>query len=194
MARLDRLIESLRPALRKLRPELCSPNWPMRWRRCPFVGVTNWTRARKALMSGGTIAGVGSGSGRMPGGSSRSGIWTCHGAAIAAGGYGARLCRRSRWSGCLMNTAAKGRRAEHRARALLEASGFSVCRAAGSKGPADLIAWDGLSIRFISVKSGTKYLSGEERKALQALAVPPNASRESWRFPDRCREPLIDVL
>jgi len=36
-----------------------------------------------------------------------------------------------------MNTAHKGRRAEHRARALLEAAGFAVCRAAGSKGPAD---------------------------------------------------------
>jgi len=29
-----------------------------------------------------------------------------------------------------MNSAHKGRRAEHRARALLEAAGFSVCRAA----------------------------------------------------------------
>jgi hypothetical protein len=33
-----------------------------------------------------------------------------------------------------MNTAHKGRRAEHRARTLLEAAGFAVCRAAGSKG------------------------------------------------------------
>jgi hypothetical protein len=36
-----------------------------------------------------------------------------------------------------VNTATKGRRAEHRARAILEAAGFSVTQAAGSKGPAD---------------------------------------------------------
>jgi hypothetical protein len=55
-----------------------------------------------------------------------------------------------------MNVVHKCRLAEHRARVLLEAAGFEVCRAAGSKGPADL-AWDTTSIRFISVKSGTKY-------------------------------------
>lgn len=93
-----------------------------------------------------------------------------------------------------MNTAHKGRRAEHRARRLLEAAGFSVCRAAGSKGPADLIAWDAVSIRLISVKSGTRYASAIEREALRLLAVPPNATREIWRYPDRCREPLIERL
>jgi Holliday junction resolvase len=93
-----------------------------------------------------------------------------------------------------VNTAHKGRRAEHRARALLEAAGFAVCRAAGSKGPADLIAWDTTSIRFISVKSGTKYASALEREALQFLTRLENASVEIWRFPDRCRAPLIERL
>lgn len=37
-----------------------------------------------------------------------------------------------------MNTAAKGRRAEHRSRALLEAAGYTVIRAAASKGDWDL--------------------------------------------------------
>jgi hypothetical protein len=32
---------------------------------------------------------------------------------------------------------------------------FLVCRAAASKGPADLVAWDTTAIRFVSVKSGT---------------------------------------
>ena len=82
-----------------------------------------------------------------------------------------------------MNTAHKGRRAEHRARALLESAGFAVCRAAGSKGLADLVAWDTTSIRFISVKCGTKYASAIERDALQRLPRPPNASVEIWRFP-----------
>jgi Holliday junction resolvase len=91
-----------------------------------------------------------------------------------------------------MNTATKGRRAEHRARKLLEAAGFEVCRAAGSKGPADLVAWDAVSIRFVSVKSGTKYASAAEREALQLLMRPANASVEIWRFPDRCRSPAIE--
>jgi hypothetical protein len=94
----------------------------------------------------------------------------------------------------IMNTAHKGRRAEHRARALLEASGFSVCRAAGSKGPADLVAWDTTSIRSISVKSGQKYATSVERETLEILPRPANASVEIWRFPDRCRTPLIERL
>jgi Holliday junction resolvase len=93
-----------------------------------------------------------------------------------------------------MSTAAKGRRAEWRARDILRVAGYEVCRAAGSKGPADLIAWNTMTIRFISVKSGSKYLSGLEREALQMLRVPLNASVECWRFPDRCREPLIEVI
>ncbi len=94
-----------------------------------------------------------------------------------------------------MNTAHKGRRAEHKARAILEAAGFEVCRAAGSKGPADLVAWNTTSIRFISVKSGSAYASAIEREALQFLPRPANASVEIWRFPDRARGgPLIERL
>jgi Holliday junction resolvase len=93
-----------------------------------------------------------------------------------------------------VNSSHKGRRAEHRARALLEAAGFHVCRAAASKGPADLVAWNDSSIRFISVKSGTKYASATERDALRMLLRPANASVEIWRFPDRCPAPLIERL
>lgn len=93
-----------------------------------------------------------------------------------------------------MNTAIKGRRAEHRARAILEAAGFSVCRAAASKGPADLVAWDATSIRFISVKAGTKYASALERETLAQLVRPASSSVEIWRFPDRCRAPLIECI
>jgi hypothetical protein len=67
-------------------------------------------------------------------------------------------------------------------------------RAAGSKGPADLVAWDTASIKFISVKSGTKYATAIELEALQLLPRPANASVEIWRFPDRCRAPLIERL
>jgi Holliday junction resolvase len=93
-----------------------------------------------------------------------------------------------------MNASAKGSRAERRARALLEAAGFQVCRAAGSKGPADLVAWDTTAIRFLSIKSGTQYASAIEREALQLLPRPVNASVEIWRFPNRCRAPVIERL
>jgi hypothetical protein len=69
-----------------------------------------------------------------------------------------------------------------------------VGRAAGSKGPADLIAWDSTSIRFISVKSGGQYASAIEREALRVLPRPVESTIEVWRFPDRCRAPLIERL
>jgi Holliday junction resolvase len=90
-----------------------------------------------------------------------------------------------------MNCYRKGRRAEHRARAILEAAGFEVCRAAGSKGPADLIAWDARSIRFVSVKSNG-YASAIEREQLALMPRPTNASVEIWRFVDRGRAPSIE--
>lgn len=93
-----------------------------------------------------------------------------------------------------MNHAHKGRRGEHRSRKILEAAGFLVTRAAGSKGPADLIAWNEVQIRFISVKSGGTYASAIEREALKEMPAPPNATKEIWRLPDRCHEPLIEVL
>jgi Holliday junction resolvase len=93
-----------------------------------------------------------------------------------------------------MNTARKGRRAEHRARAILEASGFSGIRAAGSKGFADLVAWDGVGIRFVSVKCGTKYLSSLEREALQLMPRPANSSIEVWRFRRAAVSLLIERL
>ena len=92
-----------------------------------------------------------------------------------------------------LNCAAEGRRAEHRARALLKAEGYEVVRAAASKGPCDLVAWGATSIRLISVKSGTRYASAIEREALQMLVRPANASR-SVAVPTRCREPLIEAL
>ena len=94
-----------------------------------------------------------------------------------------------------MNTAAKGRRFEHKARALLEAAGFCVLRAAASKGPADLIAWNTTSIRFVSVKSGSAYASAIEREVLLLMPRPPNASVEIWRWPTGGKHnPLIELL
>ena len=93
-----------------------------------------------------------------------------------------------------MSGYAKGRRAEYRAKRILESAGYTVTRAASSKGAADLIAWDSQRIRFISVKCGQQYASAIEREALTLLPVPANATKEIWRLPDRAREPLIEVL
>lgn len=49
-------------------------------------------------------------------------------------------------------------------------------------------------MRFLQVKAGSKYLSGIEREQIVALAAPANVSRECWRFPNRCRAPLIERL
>jgi Holliday junction resolvase-like predicted endonuclease len=93
-----------------------------------------------------------------------------------------------------MNTAHKGRRGEHRARALLELAGYTVIRAAASKGVCDLVAWDATSIRFVSVKCGSSYASAIERELLEALVRPANSSVEIWRFPNRARAPIIERL
>jgi Holliday junction resolvase len=93
-----------------------------------------------------------------------------------------------------LNTAAKGRRAEHRCRDILEAAGYSVLRAAGSFGAFDLIALNSSEIRLINVKSGSGYASGIEREVMKEFRAPPYAVREIWRFPDRCKHPLIEVL
>lgn len=93
-----------------------------------------------------------------------------------------------------MGNYTKGRRLEHRARQILETAGFSVVRSAGSKGPADLVAFDALGFRLISVKCGGQYASALEREALQLLPRPDNATVEIWRFPDRSRHPIVERL
>jgi Holliday junction resolvase-like predicted endonuclease len=93
-----------------------------------------------------------------------------------------------------MNASAKGRRAEHKARMILVAEGFEVVRAAASKGPADLVAWNATELVLVSVKSGTKYASADERAALRAVPRPANSRVEIWRFPDRCLAPVIERL
>jgi hypothetical protein len=70
-----------------------------------------------------------------------------------------------------------------------------VCtKAGGSLGLFDVVAVGPQDVRLIQVKAGTKYLSAVEREQIGLLAVPANVSREAWRFPDRCRAPLIERL
>jgi Holliday junction resolvase len=91
-----------------------------------------------------------------------------------------------------MNHKAKGARGERRAMRLLEQLGYVCTKAGGSLGLFDVVAIGPHDVKVIQVKCGGQYLSGVEREQIQALTVPANVSRECWRFPDRCRAPLIE--
>lgn len=93
-----------------------------------------------------------------------------------------------------MNCKRKGTRAEHKARRALEGAGYLVARSGGSLGLFDLIAIGPVDVRLVQVKSGAARLSRDERKAIAALRVPENVSREYWRFADRVRQPTIERL
>lgn len=93
-----------------------------------------------------------------------------------------------------MNAKAKGSRAERRAMHILEAAGYLCTKAGGSLGLFDVIAIGPHDVRCLQVKSGGAYLSGIEREQIQQLLVPAMCSKESWRFPDRAKDPLIERL
>lgn len=78
---------------------------------------------------------------------------------------------------------------------ILESAGFNSIRSAASKGVFDVIGWNPIQTRFIQVKAGKNCtVSAVEREALTLEPVPANATKEIWRFPDRCRAPLIEVI
>lgn len=78
--------------------------------------------------------------------------------------------------------------------AILEAAGYRCVRSAASLGLFDVVAFGPRDVRCVQLKAGRARLSRAEREALAALTVPPNCSVEYWRFPDRCRAPLIERL
>jgi Holliday junction resolvase len=95
----------------------------------------------------------------------------------------------------LKNAKAKGTRAERRAIRILEAAGYVCTKAGGSLGVFDVIAIGPQDIRCIQVKAGSgNYCSAVEREVMRACIVPAIVSVEIWRFPDRCRAPLIERL
>lgn len=92
-----------------------------------------------------------------------------------------------------MNTAAKGRRLEHKTRERLEAEGYDVLRSAASKGSWDLVAIRATDIRLVQVKANA-WPGSVEMESMQLTKVPANCSREVWRWDDRAREPRVRVL
>ena len=92
-----------------------------------------------------------------------------------------------------MNTAAKGRSAEHRSRRILEAAGFEVVRAAASKGPFDLVGIGCNGIALVQVKC-TRWPSPAECEALALFPAPTNAVKLVYRWRPRARQPDVREL
>ena len=82
---------------------------------------------------------------------------------------------------------------ESRARKMLEELGYVVVRAAGSKGPFDLIAIGPTDVRCIQVKAGDKaWISPAEREAIELIPVlRPMCTKEIWRM-QRRKPPAIE--
>lgn len=90
-----------------------------------------------------------------------------------------------------MNTAAKGRRGEHRSRQLLEAAGYVVFRSAASKRPFDLPAFSSVEVLLVQVKTGDGWPRPAEVEVMQAVPVPPNARKICHRWRPRQRWPDV---
>lgn len=92
-----------------------------------------------------------------------------------------------------MNAKAKGTRNEHRSKALLEAAGYAVCRAAASLGAWDLVGIGSADVVLVQVKT-RDWPGTAEMETLRAFAVPPNCRRMVHRWRDRQRAPDVRAL
>ena len=68
-----------------------------------------------------------------------------------------------------INTAAKGRRLEHKTIRVLEAAGYDCTRAAASKGTWDIVAMNEDNLRLIQVKAGRVQKSNHAFKATNGI-------------------------
>ncbi len=85
------------------------------------------------------------------------------------------------------NVYRKGRAAEYAAMKDLRLNDYQVIRSAGSKSPADLLAWDINHFRFIQVKNYKRYNSTVYANWVKELTefkrtVPENAKVELWLY------------
>jgi len=92
-----------------------------------------------------------------------------------------------------MNAKAKGTRNEHRSKAILEAAGYAVTRAAGSLGAWDLIAVSATDFCLVQVKSN-RAPAPAEREALALFPCPSNCKRLCHVWFDRERFPRVIEL
>jgi Holliday junction resolvase len=76
----------------------------------------------------------------------------------------------------------RGRDAEYRTINELRANGYDAVRTAGSHGAADVIAWNGVHIRFIQCKTWLTRV-GDYKADIQKLMemrLPPGSQCELW--------------
>jgi len=93
----------------------------------------------------------------------------------------------------IKNPKKKGARNESRSRALLEAAGYRVTRAAGSLGDWDLIGLSATGVVLVQVK--TRDWPGTlKQQALAEFPAPPNARRLVHRWRDGQRTPDVREL
>lgn len=83
-----------------------------------------------------------------------------------------------------MTLYSRGAYAERKAKKELEKAGFLVIRAAGSKGPVDLVAISTGEVLAIQVKSHDAPLTSNERDRLHEIAqrTPANTHIEVWTY------------
>lgn len=93
----------------------------------------------------------------------------------------------------IINRAGKGRRREHQSRRYLEAQGYTVLRAAASKGIFDLVAVGSADVLLVQCKSNS-WPRGDELSRLWAFKCPPNVRRVIHRWRDREAAPDIKEL
>jgi Holliday junction resolvase len=92
-----------------------------------------------------------------------------------------------------MNAKRKGTRNEHRSMRLLEASGYSVTRAAASLGAWDIIGISATDVVLCQVKSNA-WPGSAEMETLRDFAAPPNARKIVHRWRDRQRVPDVRAV
>ena len=91
-----------------------------------------------------------------------------------------------------MNTAAKGRRNEHRSMEIYRRQGFKCIRAAASKGAWDFVAISRFNVVLVQVKTGD-WPGPAERALLAEFPAPLNVNREIQRWRPRARQPDVRV-
>lgn len=89
-----------------------------------------------------------------------------------------------------MNRKAKGNRNEHKSRAILEASGYAVTRAAASLGVFDLVGIGSTDVVLVQVKT-RDWPGATEMESIRSFPCPSNCRRLIHRWRDRQRTPDV---
>jgi hypothetical protein len=93
----------------------------------------------------------------------------------------------------MKNAKRKGTRNEHRSMKLLEASGYSVTRAAASLGTWDIIGVSATDVVLVQCKT-RDWPGTAEMETLRDFPAPPNARKLVHRWRDRQRVPDVRAV